>query len=122
MATIAGWIEETVRPLEDRGKRRVAARMSGCVQREQALAHEVVGGGRLLDLKRRPDIELTQHREREETYFDPPHCSAQAQRIPPHSLADNGRFLEIPIGCMGGQYEHEVSIRPHSTQAIISAN
>ena len=33
-----GWIEETVGPLEDRGKRWVAARMSGCVQREQALA------------------------------------------------------------------------------------
>src|ERR1700752_3501167 len=117
-----GWIEETVGPLEDRGKRWVAARMSGCVQREQALAHEVVGRGRLLDLKRRPDIELTQHRERKETCFDLPHCATQAQSIPPHSFADYSRFLEIPIGRMGGQYKHEVSIRPHSTQAIISAD
>lgn len=122
MAAIAGWIEETSAALENGGKRRVPPRMSGCVQGEQTLAHEVVGRGRLLDLKRRPDIELTQHRKRKETYFDLPQCATQTQSIAPHSLADNDRFLKIPIGCMGGQYEHEVSIRPHSAEAVISAH
>ena len=64
--------------LEDSGKNRVASRMSGGIQSEQTLAHEVVSRGCLLNVKGRADVEVAKDRDRQEPNLDLQHRATQA--------------------------------------------
>jgi len=92
--------------------------MACLIKSQETLAHEVIGGGGLVQVEGDQGSGATHDEMEGEGELDAAHGLTQADGIAAHALGDDDALVEIPALGVGGEEEHESGIVAHAAQAF----
>jgi proline iminopeptidase len=110
--------EQRTAGLENFGEDGIEAGVAGPVEGQQALAHQVVRGCRLVQVKWNERRGAAQHGVEGQGEFDVADGLAEAEGVAPHALSDNDAFVEIPALGVSGEQQHQPGILAHAAQTF----
>lgn len=107
--------------LEDFGEAGVEAGVTGLVESEQPLAHQVVGRSGFVQVERNQSSGAAEDEVEGESHLDASNGAAEANSVPAHAFGNDHAFIKIPLLGMSGEQDHELGIFAHAAEAFATA-